>query len=124
MRFLSWDKDNSFYGWDCSMWTNVELNPLAARALRTQRLRGIYLETLEQASAVVHGAARRADRAAGRARGRAGSSARSGASTTRSRTRAHADVNKSFSNETFDEQLAHMVEFSRGVRRSSPHDAR
>ena len=53
IRFLSWDKDNSFYGWDRSIWANVELNPLAARALSDARLRGIYLETLEQAAAAI-----------------------------------------------------------------------
>ena len=53
-RFISWDKDNSFYKWNWSMWHNVELNPLASRAPRgPSDLKGIYLDTMEQAAAAI-----------------------------------------------------------------------
>jgi spore coat protein CotH len=120
-RFLSWDKDNSFASADYSVWTNVDKNPLVDRALRDERLRGIFRETLARASAVVNELpegtppGQPAEGWLEREIRRIYDQIKDG---------AHADGNKGFSNGSFDEQLAHMVEFARGRAAFVAADAR
>jgi spore coat protein CotH len=116
-RFISWDKDNSFYNWNHSLWGNVEKNPLVYKALRDPGLRAIFLETLEKAAAIVMAPPEPEPVAPGAGPGdepvqgwleweirRIHAQINEG---------AHADIGKLITNERFDEEIEYMIDFAR-----------
>src|SRR5262245_60216092 len=49
-QLLPWDKDSSFWAVDYGIWTNMEGNALARRALKEIPLRQVYLEALRRSA--------------------------------------------------------------------------
>ena len=47
-QLLPWDKDSSFWAVDYDIWTNMEANALARRALKEPPLQRVYLEALRR----------------------------------------------------------------------------
>jgi spore coat protein CotH len=110
-RFISWDKDNSFYKWNWSMWHNVELNPLVSRALKDAHLRNVYLDAMEQAAAAAMEPPDPAPPAGEPVQGwlereitRIYAQIREG---------ARADTSKPVTNEKFEEEVQWLLEFAR-----------
>ena len=51
VRFLAWDKDNTFQAWDFPIMRNVNDNVLSRRTLNIEEYRNRYLDTLIEAAA-------------------------------------------------------------------------
>jgi hypothetical protein len=109
-RFISWDKDNSFYKWNWSMWHNVELNPLVSRALEDAHLKSIYLDTMERAAAVIMEPPDPPPAAGERVQGWLEREIRR--IYAQISEGAHADGAKLITNEKFESEVQWLLEFS------------
>jgi spore coat protein CotH len=128
-QILPWDKDSSFWGVDYDIWTNMEANALARRALREPPLRRIYLEALRRCAEL---ALRQPEPLPGIARRRsldepppqAGWLERE-VSFIYSQIReiAQFDEAKPFTTERFEDEMGKVLQFSRARPRYVLHEA-
>jgi spore coat protein CotH len=126
-QILPWDKDSSFWAVDYDIWTNMEANALARRALREPPLRRVYLEALRRCAEL---ALRPPEPGPGIARRRTlEETPQTGwlereVSFVYSQIReiAEADEAKPFSTERFEDEIAKVLEFSRARPRYVLHE--
>jgi hypothetical protein len=111
-RFLPWDRDLAFHGTNYSVWSNLEANVLAARALSVPELEKVFLDTLEQlAVAASEPPDPPAEGVPPSGPGWFEREARRIAEQIRDG--ALADANKPPSNEKHEEDVAFLIEFAR-----------
>lgn len=126
-QLLPWDKDSSFWASDYGIWTNMEKNALARRALQEPPLQRIYLEALRRCAEL---ALRVPEPAPGIARRRSleetpqpGWLEREISSIyAQIREIAAADEAKPFSTERFEDEYAKVLQFSRARPRYVLHE--
>ena len=126
-QLLPWDKDSSFWAVDYDIWTNMEANALARRALKEPPLRRVYLEALRRCAEL---ALRPPEPAPGIARRRfledtpqAGWLEREVRfAYSQIREIAAMDEAKPFSTERFEDEFAKVLEFSRARPRYVLHE--
>lgn len=126
-QLLPWDKDSSFWASDYGIWTNMEKNALARRALQEPPLQRIYLEALRRCAEL---ALRVPEPAPGIARRRSleetpqpGWLEREiSAIYAQIREIAAADEAKPFSTERFEDEYAKVLQFSRARPRYVLHE--
>ena len=115
-QLIPWDKDSSFQAADYDIWTNVETNTLARRALSERALVKIYLDALSRCAEL---ALRPADRNAEDGdvpdpNAGAGWLERQVSFVhAQIRAAAVADKTKPFSNDRFEDEVSKVLEFSR-----------
>lgn len=109
-RFISWDKDNSFYKWNWSMWHDVDINPLVRRALADARLKSIYIDTMEQAANLIMEPPDPPPAAGEPVQGWLEREIRR--IYAQISEGAHADTAKLITNEKFEEEVAWLLEFA------------
>jgi hypothetical protein len=103
---VPWDKDNTFRAIDSDVWSNVDSNVLMKRALRDPGLRAIYLDALRRCAEL---ALRPAE---GGGEGWLERQIRFMYAQIKSAV--EADTNKPFTKERFEDDIAKLLEFSRG----------
>ena len=126
-QLLPWDKDSSFWASDYGIWTNMEKNALARRALQEPPLQRIYLDALRRCAEL---ALRVPEPAPGFARRRSleetpqpGWLEREISSIyAQIREIAAADEAKPFSTERFEDEYAKVLQFSRARPRYVLHE--
>jgi hypothetical protein len=126
-QLLPWDKDSSFWAVDYGIWTNMEANALARRALKEPPLQRVYLEALRRCAEL---ALRPPEPGPGIARRRTlEETPQTGwlereVSFVYSQIReiAEADEAKPFSTERFEDEIAKVLEFSRARPRYVLHE--
>ena len=126
-QLLPWDKDSSFWAIDYGIWTNMEANALARRALKEPPLQRVYLEALRRSAEL---ALRPPAPASGVARRRTLDEAPQAGWLEREvsfiysqiREFAHADEAKPFSTERFEDEMGKVLEFSRARPRYVLHE--
>ena len=126
-QILPWDKDSSFWAVDYGIWTNMEANALARRALREPPLQRVYLEALRRCAEL---ALRPLEPAPGIARRRSLDEPPQPGWLEREvrfiysqiRQIAEADNAKPFSTERFEDEMAKVLEFSRARPRYVLHE--
>jgi hypothetical protein len=126
-QLLPWDKDSSFWAVDYGIWTNVEANALARRALKEPPLQRVYLETLRRCAEL---ALRPAEPGPGIARRRSLEDTPQPGWLEREinfiysqiREIAEADNAKPFSTDRFEDEIAKVLEFSRARPRYVLHE--
>ena len=126
-QLLPWDKDSSFWAIDYGIWTNMEANALARRALKEPPLQRVYLEALRRSAEL---ALRPPAPAPGVARRRTLDEAPQAGWLEREvsfiysqiREFAHADEAKPFSTERFEDEMGKVLEFSRARPRYVLHE--
>ena len=126
-QLLPWDKDSSFWAIDYDIWTNVEANALARRALKEPPLRRVYLEALRRSAEL---ARRSPEPAAGIVRRRSLDEAPQPGWLEREvsfvysqiREIAAIDEAKPFSTERFEDEIAKVLAFSRARPRYVLHE--
>jgi hypothetical protein len=126
-QLLPWDKDSSFWAVDYDIWTNVEANALARRALREPPLRRAYLEALRRCAEL---ALRPPEPVPGVARRKSVEGTPEPGWLERevafiySQIRAIAEEAdaKPFSTERFEDEIAKVLEFSRSRPRYVLHE--
>ena len=122
-RPLVWDKDVAFYSIDFPLFHRIEENPLARKLLAIPELRLLYLQTLEQAAHSANepeppppdGSPRRGNDPEAANRGWLEREVRRLSDLVR--PFIHADPNKPYSNERFEEEVAKVIE----IVRHRPH---
>jgi spore coat protein CotH len=126
-QLLPWDKDSSFWAVDYGIWTNMEANALARRALKEPPLQRVYLETLRRCAEL---ALRPPEPAPSVARRRLQEETPPPGWLEREvtfiysqiREIAAADEAKPFSTERFEDESAKVLEFSRARARYVLHE--
>ena len=126
-QLLPWDKDSSFWAVDYDIWTNVEANALARRALREPPLRRAYLEALRRCAEL---ALRPPEPVPGVARRKSVEGTPEPGWLEREvafiysqiRAIAEEDDAKPFSTERFEDEIAKVLEFSRSRPRYVLHE--
>jgi spore coat protein CotH len=127
-QILPWDKDSSFWAVDYGIWTNMEANALARRALKEPPLQRVYLEALRRCAEL---ALRQPEPVPGIARRRSVDETplqpgwlEREISFVYSQIReiAKADEAKPFSTERFEDEMAKVLEFSRARPRYILHE--
>jgi spore coat protein CotH len=126
-QLLPWDKDSSFWAVDYDIWTNVEANALARRALKEPPLRRAYLEALRRCAEL---ALRPPEPGPTIARRRFVEETPQPGWLEREvsfiysqiREIAAADNLKPFSTERFEDEMAKVLEFSRARPRYVLHE--
>jgi hypothetical protein len=126
-QLLPWDKDSSFWAVDYNIWTNMEANALARRALKEPPLQRVYLETLRRCAEL---ALRRPEPVPGIARRKSIDETPGPGWLEREvsfvysqiRVIAEADSAKPFSTERFEDESAKVLEFSRARPRYVLHE--
>jgi spore coat protein CotH len=128
-QILPWDKDSSFWGVDYDIWTNMEANALARRALREPPLRRIYLEALRRCAEL---ALRQPEPLPGIARRRSLDEPPPQAGWlerevnfiySQIREIAQFDEAKPFTTERFEDEMGKVLQFSRARPRYVLHEA-
>jgi hypothetical protein len=128
-QLVPWDKDSSFWAVDYNLWTNMEVNALARRALKEAPLQRVYLEALRRCAEL---ALRRPEPVPELVR-RTSIDETPGpgwlereVSFIHSQIRAiaAADDAKPFSTERFEDESAKVLEFSRARPRYVLHEAK
>ena len=126
-QLLPWDKDSSFWAIDYGIWTNMEANALARRALKEPPLRRVYLEALRRCAEL---ALRPPEPSPDIARRRSLDGAPQPGWLEREvsfvysqiREFAQADEAKPFSTERFEDEIGKVLEFSRSRPRYVLHE--
>jgi spore coat protein CotH len=126
-QLLPWDKDSSFWAVDYDIWTNMEANALARRALKERPLQRVYLEALRRCAEL---ALRPPEPAPGVARRRLQEETPQPGWLEREvsfvysqiREIAAIDEAKPFSTERFEDEIAKVLAFSRARPRYVLHE--
>jgi spore coat protein CotH len=126
-QILPWDKDSSFWAVDYGIWTNMEANALARRALKEAPLQRVYLEALRRCADL---ALRQPEPVPGISRRRSLEETPQPGWLEREisfvysqiRDIAKADEAKPFSTERFEDEMAKVLEFSRARPRYVLHE--
>jgi hypothetical protein len=126
-QILPWDKDSSFWAVDYGIWTNMEANALARRALKEAPLQRVYLEALRRCADL---ALRQPEPVPGISRRRSLEETPQPGWLEREisfvysqiRDIAKADEAKPFSTERFEDEMAKVLEFSRARPRYILHE--
>jgi spore coat protein CotH len=126
-QILPWDKDSSFWAVDYGIWTNMEANALARRALKEPPLQRVYLEALRRCAEL---ALRQPEPVPGITRRRSLEETPQPGWLEREirfvysqiRDIAKADEAKPFSTERFEDEMAKVLEFSRARPRYILHE--
>jgi spore coat protein CotH len=126
-QILPWDKDSSFWAVDYGIWTNMEANALARRALKEAPLQRVYLDALRRCAEL---ALRQPEPVPGISRRRSLEETPQPGWLEREisfvysqiRDIATADEAKPFSTERFEDEMAKVLEFSRARPRYVLHE--
>jgi hypothetical protein len=103
-QFLPWDKDINFREVDLDVSASLEDNHLFATALQFDDLREEYVEAVRRCAAIA---------ADVDASGRGWLEREVGRHASQIRAAAHADENKAYSNDRFEQEVAWMINFAR-----------
>ena len=126
-QLLPWDKDSSFWAIDYGIWTNMDANALARRALKEPPLQRVYLEALRRSAEL---ALRVPQPEPGLTRRKSLDETPQPGWLEREvsfiysqiREFAHADEAKPFSTERFEDEIGKVLEFSRARARYVLHE--
>ena len=106
MQILPWDKDEAFWDRMLDIFHNEDSNVLARRVLSMPKYRRQYLEALQACAAI-------AMAPAGEGSSTGWLEAEALFETAQIRQAGHADENKRFSNDRFDDELDKVLRFAR-----------